>query len=127
MVMPKKAWRKVTEHRIQNSFRKSGISLEAQEGATDDHDDPFKGMVDDSAVDELTLDLNQLRKATPDLAPKNLDTDGLVDSDRELVTNVSLKFSVDVLLTHNFHNLLKPLKMASVMRMRFLTNPYHHC
>ena len=93
----------------------------------DDHDKPFKEMVGDSAVGELKLDLNQLCKATPDLAPKNLDTDGLVDSDRELATNVCLQFSVDVLLMHTFHNLLKPLKIASVMRMRFLTNPYHHC
>ena len=41
------------------------ISLEAQEGAMDDDDDPFKGMVDDgedsSAVDESEFDLNQYR------------------------------------------------------------------
>ena len=89
MVMLKKSWSKVTEQRIQNCFQKSGISLEAQKGAMDDHDNPFKEMVGDSAVDELTFDLNQLCKATPDLAPKNLDTDELVDSDRELATNVS--------------------------------------
>ena len=39
----------------------------------DDHDDPFKVMVengeDDSAVDELEFDLNQLREVRPDLAP----------------------------------------------------------
>ena len=43
----------------------------------DDHDDPFKGMVDDgeddSAVDELEFDLNQLREARSNLAPENLD------------------------------------------------------
>ena len=54
----------------------------------DDHDDPFKGMVDDgeddSAADELEFDLNQLRKARPDLAPESLDADGLVDFDREV-------------------------------------------
>ena len=52
----------------------------------DEHDDPFKGMVDDgendSAVDELEFDLNQLREARPDLAPEKLDADGLVDFDR---------------------------------------------
>ena len=41
--------------------------MEAQEGAMDDHDDPFKRMVDDgeddSGVDELEFDLNQLREA----------------------------------------------------------------
>ena len=50
--------------------------MEAQEGAMDDHDDPFKGMVDDgeynSAVDKLEFDLNRLREARPDLAPENL-------------------------------------------------------
>ena len=54
MIMLKKAWGEMTEQTIRNCFRKSGISLEAQEGAIDDHDDLFKGMVDhgeeDSAV-----------------------------------------------------------------------------
>ena len=72
MIMLKKGWGEVTEQTIRNCFRKSGISLEAQKG-TMDHDDPFKGMVDDgedeSAVDELEFDLNQLREARPDLAP----------------------------------------------------------
>ena len=62
MMMLKKAWGELTEQTIRNCFQKSGISLEAQEGATDDHDDPFKGMVDDgeddSAVDKLEFDLN---------------------------------------------------------------------
>ena len=57
MMMLRKASAEVTEETIRNYFRKSGISLEVQEGAMDDHDDPFKGMVDDgeddSAVDEL--------------------------------------------------------------------------
>ena len=43
MMMLKKDWGEVTEQTIRNCFRKSGISLEAQEGAMDDHDDPFKG------------------------------------------------------------------------------------
>ena len=67
----------------------------------DDHDDLFKGMVDDgeddSAVDELEFDLNQLRKARPDLAPENLDVDGLVNFDREVATNESRPLSVETL------------------------------
>ena len=59
----------------------------------DDHDDPFKGMVydgeDDRAVDELEFDLSQLCEVRPDLAPENLDADGLVDFDREVATNES--------------------------------------
>ena len=76
MMMLKKAWDEVTEQTIRNCFRKSGISVEAQEGAMDDHDDPFKGMKDDgeddSAVEKLKFDLNQLREARPHLAPENL-------------------------------------------------------
>ena len=41
MMMLKKACGEVTEQTIRNCFRKSGISLEAQEGAMDYHDDPF--------------------------------------------------------------------------------------
>ena len=62
--------------------------------------DPFKGMVDDgeddNAVVELEFDLNQLREARPDLAPENLDADGLcVYFDGELATNESRSLSVD--------------------------------
>ena len=82
MIILKKASREVTEQTIRNYFRKSGISLEAQEGYVD-HVDPFKMMVDDgeddSAVYELKFDLNQLREARPDLGPENLDADGLID------------------------------------------------
>ena len=82
MMMLKKAWCEVTEQTIQNCFRKSGISLEAQEGAMNDHNVPLKEMVDDgeddSAVDELEFDLNQLREARPGLAPENIDADGLL-------------------------------------------------
>ena len=43
MMMLKKAWGEVSEQTIRNCFRKSGISLESQEGAIDDHNDPFGG------------------------------------------------------------------------------------
>ena len=99
MMMLKKTWGEVTEQTIRNCFRKSGISLETQEGAMVYRDDPFKGMVDngedDSAVDELEFDLNQLHEARPGLAPENLDADGLVDFDREVVTNESRPLFVD--------------------------------
>ena len=90
----------MTDQTIRSCFQKSGILLEVQEGAMDDHDDPIKGMLNDgednSAVDELEFDLNQLREARPDLAPENLDADGLVDFDKEVVaTNESRPFSVD--------------------------------
>ena len=57
MMMLKKVWGEMTEQTIRNCFQKSGISLEAQEGAKGDHDDSFIGMMDDggddSAVDSL--------------------------------------------------------------------------
>ena len=93
MMMFKKAGGEVTEQTIRDCFRKSGILLKAQEGAMDDHDDPFKGMVhdceDESAVDKLEFDLNQFSEARPDLAPENLDAEGLVNFDREVATNES--------------------------------------
>ena len=81
-------------------------------------------MMDDSAVEELEFDLNQLREARPDLAPEYLGADGLVDFDREVATHESRPLSVDEINT--FNNLPKPLKMAAVKRMRFPTNPDHH-
>ena len=99
MMMLKKARGEVTEQAIRNCLQKSGISLKAQKGTTDDHDDLFKGMVDDgednSAVDKLEFVLNQLCEARPDIAPENLDADGLEDFNREVVTNESISFSVD--------------------------------
>ena len=106
MMAFKKAWGEVTEQTIGNCFRKLGISLEAQEGAMDDHNDPFKGMVDDgkddSAVDQLEFDLNQIREARSELTPENLDTGWLVDFDREVATNKSRTLSVDEIVNEYF-------------------------
>ena len=41
MMMLKKPWGEVTEQTIRNCLQKSGISLEAQKGAMDDHDELF--------------------------------------------------------------------------------------
>ena len=110
--MLNKVWGKVTEQTVQNCFRKLEILLEAQEGAMDGHDDPFKGMVDDSedniAVEELEFDLNQLGEARPDLAPENLDADGLFDFNTERPANID-HCLLPKLLGNTFHNLLKPL------------------
>ena len=73
--------------------------MEAETGAVNDNDDPFKEIMDndmnDSAVEELEFDLNQLRNTRPDLASKNLDADGIVDSDRDVATKESRSLSVD--------------------------------
>ena len=78
---------------------------EAQEGAMDNHDDPFKGMIDDgeddSAVDDLECDVNRLREARPDLAPENLDANGLVDFDRGVATKESRPLSLAKIVNEN--------------------------
>ena len=83
----------------------------------DDHDDLFKGMVDDgeddSAVDELEFDLNQLCKARPDLAPENLDADGLIHFHREVVTNKSRPLSVDEIVNEYLPQLLETIEDGS--------------
>ena len=67
-----------------------------------DHDDPFKEIMDDgkgdSAVEELEFDLNQLRESRPDLAAENLDADGLVDFDRDVATNESRPLPFDKII-----------------------------
>ena len=129
MMMLKKAWDEVTEQTISNCFWKRRISLEAHEGAMDDHDDPFKGMVEDgkdnSAVDELEFDLNQFGRDRPDLAPENVNADGLIDFDRDVAMNLD-HCLLTKLLTNTFHNLLRRLKMVAVTWMRFPMNPYHN-
>ena len=82
-----------------------------------DHDDPFKGMVDDgeegSARDELEFDLNQIRKARPDLAPENLDADGLVDFDKDVAINESRPLSVDEIVNEYLPQPVKTVEEGS--------------
>ena len=105
-MMLKTAWDEVTNKTIVNCFRKSGISEDARKGAIDDHDDPFKEMVDDAeddraaeeeddAVEELQFDLDRLRKTRPDLASEDLNADTLIDFDIEVVTYESQPLSID--------------------------------
>ena len=107
----------MADQTIRNCFWKSGISLEAQEGSMDDHDDPFKWMVDDgedgSAVDELGFDLNQLPEARPDLAPEKLDADGLWKK-MFLKENVSERNNLYIFLFLSLCNTLHPEETSSV-------------
>ena len=81
---------------------------------------------DDSTVDELECDLNQLCKAWPNLTSENLDADGLIDFDREVATNESRSMPVGEIVNENLPQPMNSLKMAAVMRMRFMMNSYHH-
>ena len=116
-MMLKKAWGEVTEQMIRKYFWKPGIPMKAQEGAMDDHDDLFKRMVDygddDSAVDKLAYDLNQLFEARPDLAPENLDAEELVDFDRQVATNESLPLSFDEIVNKNLPQPIETVKDGS--------------
>ena len=91
--------------------------METQEAAMDEHDDPFKGMVDDceddNAADKLEFDLNQLREVRLDLAPENLDVDRLVDSDREVATNESRPLSVDEIVQEYLPQPVETVKDSS--------------
>ena len=51
MMMLNKTWGEVTELTIGHCFRKSETLLETQESAINDHDDPFRGLVDDGEDD----------------------------------------------------------------------------
>ena len=64
-----------------------------------DHDDPFKEIMNygenNSVVEALEFDLNQLRKTRPNLALENINADGLVNFDRDVATNESRPLSID--------------------------------
>ena len=98
--------------------------------AMDDHDDPFKEMVDesedDSTVDELEFDPNQFREARLDVGPENLHADGLTNFDREVTTNKSRPLFVHEILNEYTPQPVETVEMAAAKRMRFPTNPYHH-
>ena len=83
----------------------------------DDHNDLFKGMVDDgdddSTVDELECDLNQLCKAWPNLTSENLDADGLIDFDREVATNESRSMPVGEIVNENLPQPIEFVKDGS--------------
>ena len=51
MMMLNKTCGEVTEQTIGHCFWKLETLLEAQEGAINDHDDPFRGLVDDGEDD----------------------------------------------------------------------------
>ena len=61
----------------------------------------------DSALDELEFDLNQLCETWPDLALENLDADRLVDLDKEVATNESRQFSLDQIVNEK---LMQPIE-----------------
>ena len=75
---------------------------------------------DDSVVDELEFDLNQLREARPDLA---LDGDGLVAFDREVATNKSWTLSVDEIVNEYLPQFVETVEDGSSDEDEVLDEP----
>lgn len=71
----------------------------------DENDDPFKHVlcIDDDPIGELDFDLNKLRKVNPELAPANLNKNGLVDIDADITTNNSQPLTVEE-ITNDLNN-----------------------
>ena len=125
-MMIKTAWDEVTKKTILNCFGKSEILLEVQTNAMNNHDDPFKEIMDDAEDDccrRVSVWTESTWRTRSDLASENLDADGLVDFDRDVATN---EFCLLVKqLKSTYHNLLELLKISAVTRMRLLSNPFH--
>ena len=75
---------------------------------------------DDSVVDELEFDLNQLREARPDLA---LDADGPVAFDREVATNKSWTLPVDEIVNEYLPQLVETVEDGSSDEDEVLDEP----
>ena len=71
------AWDSVDSSTIVNCFAKCGISLESQEAAVSDTDDPFK---------ELQDEIDHLRECHPGSVPDNIDPAGLVEVDEDVAS-----------------------------------------
>ena len=65
---------------------------------------------DDSVVETLEIDLNQLREARPDLTHEKLDADGIVDFDRDVATNESQPLSVVEVVNEYLPQLVKTVE-----------------
>ena len=97
-MMIKTAWDEVTKKTILNCFGKSEILLEVQTNAMNNHDDPFKEIMDDAEDDccrRVSVWTESTWRTRSDLASENLDADGLVDFDRDVATNEFWPLSVD--------------------------------
>ena len=77
--MLKKAWDAISNQTFTNYFRKLGISDKDAEKATNDEEDPFKGLEDDDVekdpVQALGADLSILKERFAD----QIDADILLD------------------------------------------------
>ena len=75
MQMLVSAWDAVTTKTVVNYFRKSKISVESQNAAVTDDDNPFK---------ELEEEIENLRSVQPDLVSNTIDASSFTDVDAEV-------------------------------------------
>ena len=75
MQMLVSAWDAVTTKTVVNCFRKSKISVQSQNAAITDDDNPFK---------ELEEEIENLRSVQPDLVSDTIDASSFTDVDAEV-------------------------------------------
>ena len=82
------SWEAVSAQTIVNCFRKAGITLEAQNAAITDADDPFS---------DLKESLQQLHYIYPDMVPEGFTQKNLIDVDNEIITTALMITDDDIL------------------------------
>ena len=82
------SWEAVSAQIIVNCFRKAGITLEAQNAAITDADDPFS---------DLKESLQQLHDIDPDMVPESVTPESLIDADNEVITTAPVITDDDIL------------------------------
>ena len=91
MYMLKKAWDAISNQTFTNCFRKSGISEKDVEKATNDEEDPFKGLEDDNVKEDsfqtLGADLSILKERFADQIEVDISLDEYVHFDIEVNTS----------------------------------------
>ena len=82
------SWEAVSAQTIVNCFRKTDITLEAQNAAITDADDPFSN---------LKESLQQLHDIDPDMVPEGVTPESLIDVDNEIITTAPMITDDDIL------------------------------
>ena len=90
MTMLASAWGEVSQDVIMNCFRKCGFSVEAQELAIADDDDPFKMLA-------LQADVEELRQLDSDLLPEEFTVEEIVSFDDETLVAQEQSTDADII------------------------------
>ena len=82
------SWEAVSAQTIVNCFRKTGIIPEAQNAVITDADEPFS---------DLKESLQLLHDIDPDMVPKSVTPESLIDVDNEVITTAPMTTDDDIL------------------------------